>query len=430
MRMHVLLLATLDTKGVEAAFVRDRLLAGGATVAVIDTGCQGAPPFVAEITREQVFAAAGTSLPEMLARGDRGLAVNKAAEGAARLVRQAYDRGELSGVLALGGSAGTTIGTAAMRALPIGVPKLMVSTLASGQVRPWVADKDIFMLNSVVDIAGINRISRAVLDQAAAAMAGMVKYSLSHSQPQVPSSSSDRPLIAATMFGVTTPCVQHARAILEEAGYEVLVFHATGNGGQAMESLIRDGLIAGVLDITTTELADELVGGILSAGPTRLTAAGEMGIPQVVSVGALDMVNFGPRETVPEKFANRKFHVHNSTVTLMRTTPEENAQLGAEIGRKLAAAKGPTALMLPLQGVSAIDKAGEPFDDPVARSALFQGIRQHAGNVEIVELDAHLNDPAFATAAAQRLLELLDSSGVGRTRDTTSALSAPPGEQT
>jgi uncharacterized protein (UPF0261 family) len=343
----------------------------------------------------------------MQARADRGLAVTKAADGAARLVRQAYDRVEVSGVLALGGSAGTTIGTAAMRALPIGVPKLMVSTLASGQVRPWVADKDIFMLNSVVDIAGLNRISRAVLDQAVAAMAGLVRFSIP--QSPIPNPQSDRSLIAATMFGVTTPCVQQAREILEAAGYEVLVFHATGNGGQAMESLIRDGLIAGVLDITTTELADELVGGILSAGPTRLTAAGEMGIPQVVSVGALDMVNFGPRETVPEKFANRKFHVHNSTVTLMRTTPEENAQLGAEIGRKLAAAKGPTALMLPLQGVSAIDKAGQPFDDPVARTALFQGIRQHAGHVEIVEFNAHLNDPAFATAAAQRLLHLLPS---------------------
>ena len=211
------------------------------------------------------------------------------------------------------------------------------------------------------------------------------------------------------MFGVTTPCVQQARKILEGAGYEVLVFHATGNGGQAMESLIREGLIAGVLDITTTELADELVGGVLSAGPTRLTAAGERGIPQVVSVGALDMVNFGPPESIPDKFKSRKFHVHNASVTLMRTTPEENARLGEEIGRKLSQATGPAAILLPLQGVSAIDRAGQPFDDPAARSALFDAIRGNRGSVELIELDQHINDAQFAARAAHRLLELIGS---------------------
>jgi uncharacterized protein (UPF0261 family) len=213
------------------------------------------------------------------------------------------------------------------------------------------------------------------------------------------------------MFGVTTPCVQAARKILEEAGYEVLVFHATGTGGQAMESLIRDGLIAGVLDITTTELADELVGGVFSAGPTRLTAAGQCGVPQVVSVGALDMVNFGPRDTVPEKFAGRKFHIHNASITLMRTTPDENAKLGEEIGRKLAAAKGPTSILLPLQGVSAIDRAGQPFDDPAARAALFDGMRRTHGRVELIELDQHINDPGFAQAVANRLLSLIQNAG-------------------
>src|SRR5262245_2148335 len=312
--------------------------------------------------------------------------------------------GKVDGVIALGGSAGTTIGTAAMRALPIGVPKSMVSTLASGQVRQWVGDKDILMLNSVVDIAGINRISRSVLTTAAAAMAGMV-----HCRERPPWRSAerdDRPLIAATMFGVTTPCVQHARKILEDAGYEVLVFHATGNGGQAMESLIREGLIAGVLDITTTELADELVGGILSAGPDRLTAAGEMGIPQVVSVGALDMVNFGPRDTVPAEFAGRKFHIHNASVTLMRTTSEENGRLGQELARKLDAAKGPATIMLPLQGVSAIDRTGQPFDDPSAREALYNAIRRHRERVALIEIDAHINDEVFAEAAVKKLLSL------------------------
>ncbi len=379
--MAVYLLATLDSKGPEAEFLRDHLAALGVAVEIVDVSCAQRC-------------------------GDRGAAVTAAAGEAAARVREAFAAGELSGVLALGGSAGTTIGTAAMRALPIGVPKVMVSTLASGQVRQWVADKDILMLNSVVDIAGINRVSRVVLSEAAAAMAGMVKFT-PYSELRVP--HSDRPLIAATMFGVTTPCVQHARKILENAGYEVIVFHATGNGGQAMESLIREGLFAGVLDITTTELADELVGGILSAGPNRLTAAAEMGVPQVVSVGALDMVNFGPRDTVPAKFAGRKFHVHNASVTLMRTTAEENAKLGEELCRKLAAATEPVSILLPKRGVSAIDRAGQPFDDPVAREALYNAIREHRGTNEIVELDVHINDESFAEAAANRLLSFLQA---------------------
>jgi uncharacterized protein (UPF0261 family) len=403
--VSVYLLATLDTKATEAAFLRDVLTQCGLSVSLVDCGCLGDSPLLADIRRDAVFAAAGTLLTEMQGKSDRGAAVNAAAAGAARLVREAFEAGRVEGVIALGGSAGTTIGTAAMRALPIGVPKVMVSTLASGQVRPWVGDKDILMLNSVVDIAGINCISRLVLGEAAAALAGMVKFAGSPHH----SARTDSPLIAATMFGVTTPCVQHARKILEEAGYEVLVFHATGNGGQAMESLIREGLIAGVLDITTTELADELVGGILTAGPTRLTAAGEMGIPQVVSVGALDMVNFGPRETVPEKFQGRRFHVHNASVTLMRTTAGENAELGRQIVTKLAAAKGPAVIFLPLLGVSAIDREGQPFDDPGARHALFDAVRQYRGNTELVELDCHINDAAFAAAAAQRLLAMLKS---------------------
>jgi uncharacterized protein (UPF0261 family) len=379
--MTIYLLATLDTKGPEAAFVRERLLVLGVPVEVLNTSCGQRG-------------------------GDRGQAVSAAAAEAVRVVIEAHAAGRLTGILGIGGSAGTTIGTAAMRALPLGVPKLMVSTLASGQVRPYVGDKDILMLNSVVDLAGINRISRLVLGQAAAAMAGMVSVG---SKFSLPAAETDKPLIAATMFGVTTPCVQQARQILEAAGYEVLVFHATGSGGQAMESLIHDRMIAGVLDITTTELADELVGGVLSAGPTRLTAAGELGIPQVVSVGALDMVNFGPRETVPAKFADRKFHIHNASITLMRTTPEENTRLGEELGSKVAAAHGPASIMLPLQGVSAIDRTGQPFDDPAARDALFEGIRRTRGSVEIVELDRHINDAEFAAAAATKLLELLGS---------------------
>ncbi len=414
--MSLYLLVTLDTKGPEAALIKSQLEARGIAVCVVDTGCLGEPTFAADVPREAVFAAAGQSLDSLRAANDRGAAVTAAMDGAVAVVRAAHERGELDGVLALGGSAGTTIGTAAMRALPLGVPKLMVSTLASGQVRPYVGDKDICMLNSVVDIAGINRISRAILGNAAAAMAGM----LQRADFDVPSTaaSSDRPLVAATMFGVTTPCVQRARQLLEQAGYEVLVFHATGNGGQAMESLIRDGLLAGVLDITTTELADELVGGVLSAGPDRLTAAAQTGTPQVVSVGALDMVNFGPPATIPAKFRDRLFYQHNPSVTLMRTTIEENARLGREVGAKVAASRGPAAIFLPSQGVSAIDRAGQAFDDPEARRTLLDEVRRHCGSVDCQELPVHINDPVFAEAAAGKLLELMQ---VQRSRTAAAA---------
>lgn len=404
--MTVFLLATLDTKGEEANFVRQRLAAAGVACKLVDTGCIGKPLATADIAREDVFASAGANLAEVQERGDRGEAIKLAALGAAKLVSAAHERGEVSGILALGGSAGTTIGTTAMRALPLGVPKLMVSTLASGQVRQYVGDKDILMLNSVVDISGVNRISRRVLGNASAAMAGMVQASAS-----AQNESSDNPLIAASMFGVTTPCVEAARKILEAAGYEVLVFHATGNGGMAMESLIADGLIAGVLDITTTELADELVGGVLSAGPERLSAAGKAGVPQLISLGALDMVNFHAPDTMPQEFADRKIYRHNPTVTLMRTTAEENAKLGRQIAEKAAAATGPTCVLVPLQGVSAIDKTGQTFDDPAAREALISalrtGLQAAPDNVTYRELDMHINDPAFAQTAAETLLQMI-----------------------
>ncbi len=285
-----------------------------------------------------------------------------------------------------------------MRVLPFGVPKLMVSTLASGEVGHFVGSSDVLMLNSVVDIAGLNRISRVVLARAAQAMAGMARGRLPER------AAADKPLVAATMFGVTTPCVERARAVLEQAGCEVLVFHATGSGGRTLESLAASGLLAGVLDLTTTELADELVGGFLSAGPERLTAAGKAGIPQVVSVGALDMVNFHGMDSVPEKFRGRKFYRHNDNVTLMRTTPAECRELGRTIGTKLAAAKGEAILMFPRQGISAIDREGQPFYDPVARAELFQGLSETHAAVPLVELDLHINDPAFADACANELL--------------------------
>jgi uncharacterized protein (UPF0261 family) len=293
-----------------------------------------------------------------------------------------------------------------MRALPFGVPKLMVSTLASGQVRQYVGVRDVLMMHSVVDISGLNRISRRVLSNAAWAMIGMIGQG--ERGTDVPQAGEEKPLVTATMFGVTTPCVEAARRAVEEQGYEVLVFHATGTGGQTMESFIADGLIRGVLDLTTTELADELVGGILTAGRDRLTAAALKGVPQVISLGALDMVNFGPPETVPEKFRGRRFYQHNPTVTLMRTTPDENDRLGKEIAEKASAARGPTAVLVPLRGVSAIDAEGKPFWWPEADAALFGSLRLWLSpHVELIELDLHINDPAFAAAASQTLLRLL-----------------------
>lgn len=399
--MNVFVIATLDTKGVEAAMVRDLLVDQGVPVKLVDAGCLGKPQVAADITREQVFEAAGTSLAAMAARGDRGEAVQAAAEGVKTLMQRFHASGELAGVLGMGGSAGTTIGTTAMQALPLGVPKLMVSTLACGQVRNYVGGRDVLMLYSVVDILGLNRISRMILTSAAGAMAGMVR------QPRPQPIRDERPLVAATMFGVTTPCVERAREVLEEAGYEVLVFHATGIGGQTMESLIRDGVFAGVLDITTTELADELVGGMLSAGANRLTAAADNGVPQVVSVGATDMVNFHEFASVPSQFRGRQLYRHNANVTLMRTTAEENFRIGSDIGRKLARATGPRTILLPRQGVSALDRCGQPFDDPEARDALFQGVFTEAAEVETTILDYHLNDREFAEAAAEKLLQLM-----------------------
>jgi uncharacterized protein (UPF0261 family) len=323
--------------------------------------------------------------------------------GATAILLRLHAQGAIHGVAALGGSAGTTIATAAMRALPFGFPKLMVSTLAAGDTKPYVGIKDICMMPSVLDISGLNYVSRRILSNAAAAICGMVAA-------EPPSNPNGRPAIAATMFGVTTPCVTAARRTLEHRGYDVLVFHATGIGGQAMEQLIEDGAIQAVLDLTTTELADELVGGVMSAGPHRLEAAGRKGIPQLVCPGAIDMVNFGPAETVPVRFRSRKLYVHNSTVTLMRTTPEECAAIGRITAARLNRANGPVTVLIPLQGVSAIDKLGGPFYSPEALAAYRGAVKAVLSPaIELVELDAHINDESFARTATDLLLQSLDA---------------------
>lgn len=399
----VVLLGTLDTKGTEYAYLRSRVEAAGCEVILIDAGVKGEPLTQPDITHDEVARAAGANVAQLAAAGDRGAGVETMARGATTLVLDLFASGRLQGILGLGGSGGSSLATQAMRALPVGVPKLMVSTLASGDTRPYVGAVDITMMYSVVDIAGINRISERILSNAAAAIAGMAQ-SYANVQP----STEAKPLVGATMFGVTTPCVTEARNNLEQRGYEVLVFHATGTGGQSMEALVNGGFLAGVLDITTTELADELVGGVLSAGPQRLEAAGNHGLPQVVSLGALDMVNFGPMDSVPEKFRQRNLYKHNATVTLMRTTAEENAELGRIIARKLSRAKGPVALFIPLRGVSMIDVEGAAFYDAEADRALIDNLKSGLGdNVEVHELDMDINDPRFSQAMAKRMDELI-----------------------
>ncbi|TMT81633.1 UPF0261 family protein [Haloterrigena sp. H1] len=399
--MSVVIIGTLDTKDEEIGFAREIIEAQGVDVHVVDTGVVGEPPSEPETAASTVAEAAGTTLEQLQNEADRGEAMEAMGEGAAEIAHQLHDEGILDGVLGLGGSGNTSIATTAMRALPVGVPKLMVSTMASGDTEPYVGSRDIMMMYSVADIEGLNQLSRQVIANAALAMVGMVS-----NEPDV--DVEDRPTIGITMFGVTTPCVQTARERLEANGYETIVFHATGTGGRAMETLIEEGVIDGVLDVTTTEWADELVGGVLSAGPDRLEAAGDKGIPQVVSTGALDMVNFGPRDSVPEEFEGRQFHIHNPQVTLMRTTPEENAELGTIIAEKLNAAAGPTALALPLEGVSAIDTAGEDFHDPEADTALFDALRSTLDDdIELIEMETDINDQAFAEALADTLSEYM-----------------------
>lgn len=402
----VALLGTLDTKGEEYGWLKDRLQELGVEVVAIDVGSFSTSP-MADVSSDEVIAAAGAAATALRERRDRGEMMAVMGRGAAEVARKLAVDGRIHGVLSMGGSGGSSVAAPAMQALPIGFPKLLVSTMASGDVKPYVGEVDATLTYSVVDVAGINSISSLVLGNAAAAIAGMAKaYEARLAAPE----GDHKPLVGITMFGVTTPAANEARETLTGLGYEVLVFHATGTGGRAMEKLVDSGLLAGVCDLTTTELADDLVGGVLSAGPDRLELAGAKGVPQVVSLGALDMVNFGPMDTVPQQFAGRNLYVHNPTVTLMRTTHDEMAELGRRIARKLAAAAGPTALFLPLRGVSAIDVDGAPFRDAAADEALFAALREGlAGSrVTVHELDQAINDAGFGRAMAESLHNLIN----------------------
>jgi uncharacterized protein (UPF0261 family) len=404
----VALVGTLDTKGPDFAFLAGRLRGAGADVIVVDAGTGEPDGLTPDIDGDAVAAAAGTTRAELRNARDRGRAVTEMGRGAAAVITDLVARGAVSGVLSAGGSGGSSIAAQVMAALPVGLPKLLVSTMASGDVSPYVGAKDVAIMYSVVDVAGVNRISRLVLGNAAAAMAGMVA-----AREQADDDDDGRPLVAASMFGVTTPAVEAARARLTELGYEVLVFHATGAGGRALEALAEARLVSGVLDLTTTELADDLVGGVLSAGPDRLTAAGAAGLPQVIAPGALDMVNFGPPSMIPDKFADRLFFEHNPTVTLMRTTPEEMAELGTRIGRKAAAATGPTEVFWPDRGVSALDADGQPFRDEAADEASREALEREltAAGRTLHRIDVNINDPSFAVAMADRLHQMITDGG-------------------
>ena len=397
----VAVLGTFDTKGKELKYIKECIEEHGLKTLCINTGVFE-PVVEPDISSAEVAAAVGADINAIVEKRDRATATEVLSKGTEKLIPQLYAEGKFDGIISIGGSGGTSLATPAMRQLPLGVPKVMVSTMASGDVSPYVGTSDIVMIPSVVDAEGLNDISKVIFSNAANAVVGMV-------QNRKEIESDGKPLLAATMFGVTTPCVKAAEDYLHEQGYDVLVFHATGTGGKCMEALIDQGFIKGVLDLTTTEWCDEVVGGVLNAGPDRLTAAGKNGIPQVVSVGALDMVNFGPMDTVPAQFKDRNLYKHNPTVTLMRTTADELKSIGHEIASRLANATGKTTLILPLKGVSMIDVEGQPFYDAEADKALFDTLRTEleGTNVEIVELDTDINDKEFAIAAAKKLISLL-----------------------
>jgi uncharacterized protein (UPF0261 family) len=393
----VWVVGTWDTKAEELNYLASLLRGRGVSVTTVDVGTRREPsgPGPVDMPASQVAASHPQGAGAVFG-GDRGTSVMAMSEALCAVVRSALRQDAIAGMIAVGGSGGTSLIAPAMRLLPIGKPKLMVSTMAAGDVGPFVGVVDMMMMFPVTDIAGLNRISRRVLGNAAHAMAGMV-------QGEIPAPDADaRPAVGCTMFGVTTPCVQMIRASLAPR-FDVQVFHANGSGGRAMEALAASGMLDGVIDLTTTEVLQHIVGGVCDAGPGRLESASVHGVPWVGSVGALDMVNWFAPGTIPERFRGRLFHAHNADITLMRTTADELRQAGRVIAGRLNSAPGTVCLLLPLGGLSAIDAPGQPFHDPKADAALFESIREHFAPSKahrLVEVPAHINDPAFANAVA------------------------------
>ena len=404
MRKPILIIGTFDTKGAEYAFLREQIITLGGEVLTVNVGVLGSSDlFPVDIETDEVVRETGADLVSLRQGHDRGNALKIVCQAAAALVSRLYDEGQFAGIIGMGGSGGSTVVTSAMRTLPYGVPKVCVSTVAGGDTSPYVGTKDVTMIPAITDVAGVNRISRTIFTRAAGAIVGMVAA-------EPPTAVDDRPIIVASMFGNTTECVDACREKLAQAGYEVLVFHATGNGGQTMESLIAEGMADACLDITTTEWADEVCGGVLSAGDDRLSAAGRAGIPHLIVPGCVDMANFGPMHTVPQQFkdAGRVFYEWNPSVTLMRTNIDENRRLGEIFARKANAATGPVAILLPLRGVSILDGDGQRFCDRQADRAMFKAIRDHADpQVPILEVDANINDTAFSDRAVEVMLDLI-----------------------
>ena len=405
MAKTVLIIGAFDTKGAEYAFLRERILACGHQVLAVNTGVLGSTDrFPVDVEADEVATAGGGDLAALRQAQDRGQAMKVMTAGAPAVVRRLWDHGCLDGVIGMGGTGGSTVIAAAMRALPVGVPKVLVSTAASGDTSAYVGTKDVVMLPSIVDVAGINRISRIIFSRAAGAICGMV-------EAEPPAADDQRPIIAATMFGNTTDCVTACAEALGAEGYEVLVFHATGTGGRTMESLVDEGLVDAVLDITTTEWADEVCGGVFSAGTDRLSAPGRGGVPHLIVPGCVDMANFGPMDSVPAKHrdAGRTFYEWNPSITLMRTSVEENARMGRVFAEKANEAKGPVAFLIPLRGVSILDGDGQPFCDRQADAAFFDAVKANVRDgIDVAELDANINDPAFSAKAVEMMLDLID----------------------
>lgn len=402
MAKTVVIVGTLDTKGKEFAFIKELIEQEGLETLVVDFGVMGRPAFTPDVSRQEVATAAGGDLGYLASGERKDEAMQTMAQGLATVVAQLYEDGRLDGIIGMGGSGGTSLATTAMRTLPVGVPKLMVSTVGGGDVSAYAGTRDITFMPSIVDVAGINSISSTIYANAAGAIAGMVKME----KPEI----ETRPLITASMFGNTTDAVGQARQVVEGQGYEVLVFHATGAGGRTMESLIEDGYIVGSMDITTTELADYVCGGVFSAGPERGMAAARAGIPAVLVPGCVDMANFDGIETVPEKYRERNLYQWNPNVTLLRTNVEENRRIGEMIAAAANASEAPVAVVLPLGGVSMLDSEGNRFWDPEADRACFDAIKENVNpDVTVVEMQENINDPAFADKVANTLLEMLEA---------------------
>jgi len=398
----ILIIATLDTKGPETQYLKNLIESKGHRTLVMDTGILGSPPFKPDISRDEVARAGGKTIETLIRDREKGKAIQVMAEGSKKITQELYQKGKISGVIGLGGAQGTEIGTSAMRGLSLGLPKLMVSTVASGyaQFGTYVGTKDLLMMHSVVDILGLNAFSRMILSNAAGAIVGMVEAKGEFNR-------LEKKQIGMTIYGTTTPGCMVAKAYLESKGFEVVAFHPNGTGGRAMEEMIEEGILAGVLDMTTHELTDELLGGLHRAGPKRLESAGRKGLPQVVVPGSIDFIVTGPIESLPQEYRNRKYIAHNPSITLVRATLEEMKAIGKLMASKLNEARGPTVVMIPLKGFSYPNREGEPLFDGEGNQAFITSLKENLKGIRVIEIDAHINDPEFGNETGKMMEKLI-----------------------